>query len=206
MILGHMRDIAQNFLGEKKVHKAVVTVPAYFNDSQRQVGFIHLRGAMCGHLYVAEQPGTAVHICYHLCGSVSARMMQRCRTGIRSLLTWSVAAAHAQATKDAGAIAGLDVLRIINEPTAAAIAYGLDKKASGQTKRERNVLIFDLGGGALPDLVWPLKCLSRLLNTPHSALHHSTCILFTTAQHLCCKSGQYVCATAGKDVQRHYNS
>ena len=53
-----------------------------------------------------------------------------------------------QATKDAGAIAGLDVLRIINEPTAAAIAYGLDKKAAGETRRERNVLIFDLGGGA----------------------------------------------------------
>jgi L1 cell adhesion molecule like protein len=48
-----------------------------------------------------------------------------------------------QATKDAGAIAGLNVLRIINEPTAAAIAYGLEKK----TKGERNVLIFDLGGG-----------------------------------------------------------
>jgi L1 cell adhesion molecule like protein len=51
-----------------------------------------------------------------------------------------------QATKDAGTIAGLNVLRIINEPTAAAIAYGLDKKASGD-RRERNVLIFDLGGG-----------------------------------------------------------
>ena len=48
-----------------------------------------------------------------------------------------------QATKDAGVIAGLNVLRIINEPTAAAIAYGLDKKGSG----EKNVLIFDLGGG-----------------------------------------------------------
>ena len=48
-----------------------------------------------------------------------------------------------QATKDAGSIAGLNVLRIINEPTAAAIAYGLDKKAEG----EKNVLIFDLGGG-----------------------------------------------------------
>ena len=48
-----------------------------------------------------------------------------------------------QATKDAGTIAGLNVLRIINEPTAAAIAYGLDKKTQG----ERNVLIFDLGGG-----------------------------------------------------------
>ena len=48
-----------------------------------------------------------------------------------------------QATKDAGAIAGLEVLRIINEPTAAAIAYGLDKKSGG----ERNILIFDLGGG-----------------------------------------------------------
>jgi L1 cell adhesion molecule like protein len=53
---------------------------------------------------------------------------------------------HLQATKDAGAIAGLEVLRIINEPTAAAIAYGLDKKAAGASG-ERNVLIFDLGGG-----------------------------------------------------------
>jgi L1 cell adhesion molecule like protein len=69
------------------VKQAVVTVPAYFNDSQRQ------------------------------------------------------------ATKDAGTIAGLEVLRIINEPTAAAIAYGLDKKASGNITHERNVLIFDLGGG-----------------------------------------------------------
>merc|ERR1719230_678031 len=75
-------EIAEAFVG-KDVKDAVVTVPAYFNDSQRQ------------------------------------------------------------ATKDAGAIAGLNVLRIINEPTAAAIAYGLDKKATG----ERNILIFDLGGG-----------------------------------------------------------
>ena len=71
-----------------------------------------------------------------------------------------------QATKDAGAIAGLDVLRIINEPTAAAIAYGLDKKAAGETRRERNVLIFDLGGGARTqpqrgfDLLLPSVCLS----------------------------------------------
>merc|ERR1711988_13358 len=82
MILGKMKEIAEAFLG-KTIANAVVTVPAYFNDSQRQ------------------------------------------------------------ATKDAGAIAALNVLRIINEPTAAAIAYGLDKKAGG----ERNVLIFDLGGG-----------------------------------------------------------
>ncbi|OXC61673.1 hsp72-like protein, partial [Cryptococcus neoformans] len=75
-------ETAEAYLGGT-VSKAVVTVPAYFNDSQRQ------------------------------------------------------------ATKDAGAIAGLDVLRIINEPTAAAIAYGLDKKSEG----EKNVLIFDLGGG-----------------------------------------------------------
>ncbi|KAH7624528.1 hypothetical protein Ndes2526B_g00732 [Nannochloris sp. 'desiccata'] len=86
MVLIKMRDIAQAFVGaDKVVKKAVVTVPAYFNDSQRQ------------------------------------------------------------ATKDAGVIAGLDVMRIINEPTAAAIAYGLDKK--GQTVGEQNVLIFDLGGG-----------------------------------------------------------
>jgi len=82
MILVKMRETAEAFLG-KEVKDAVVTVPAYFNDSQRQ------------------------------------------------------------ATKDAGVIAGLNVLRIINEPTAAAIAYGLDKKGVG----ERNVLIFDLGGG-----------------------------------------------------------
>merc|ERR1711977_294426 len=82
MVLQKMKEISSNYLGEE-VKNAVVTVPAYFNDSQRQ------------------------------------------------------------ATKDVGTIAGLNVVRIINEPTAAAIAYGLDKKATG----ERNVLIFDLGGG-----------------------------------------------------------
>ncbi|CAC5402102.1 HSPA5 [Mytilus coruscus] len=81
MVLGKMRDIAEGFLG-KKVTNAVVTVPAYFNDAQRQ------------------------------------------------------------ATKDAGVIAGLNVMRIINEPTAAAIAYGLDKREG-----EKNILVFDLGGG-----------------------------------------------------------
>ncbi|ESW26864.1 hypothetical protein PHAVU_003G154800 [Phaseolus vulgaris] len=84
MVLIKMREVAEAFLGHA-VKNAVITVPAYFNDSQRQ------------------------------------------------------------ATKDAGAISGLNVLRIINEPTAAAIAYGLDKKAS--RKGEQNVLIFDLGGG-----------------------------------------------------------
>ncbi len=79
-ILMKMKEIAENYLGEK-VSQAVITVPAYFNDAQRQ------------------------------------------------------------ATKDAGRIAGLDVLRIINEPTAAALAYGLDKK-SGQT-----IAVYDLGGG-----------------------------------------------------------
>jgi len=81
MVLLKMKEIAEAYLGEK-VENAVITVPAYFNDAQRQ------------------------------------------------------------ATKDAGAISGLNVLRIINEPTAAAIAYGLDKKGG-----EKNILIFDLGGG-----------------------------------------------------------
>ena len=86
MVLVKMKEVAQAYVGaDKDVKRAVVTVPAYFNDSQRQ------------------------------------------------------------ATKDAGVIAGLDVLRIINEPTAAAIAYGLDKKSG--TTGEANVLIFDLGGG-----------------------------------------------------------
>ena len=82
MVLTRMKDTASAYLGED-VKQAVVTVPAYFNDSQRQ------------------------------------------------------------ATKDAGTIAGLDILRVINEPTAAAIAYGL----SNASDEERNILIFDLGGG-----------------------------------------------------------
>src|ERR1035438_10360286 len=80
MILQKMKDAADQFLGEK-ITQAVVTVPAYFNDSQRQ------------------------------------------------------------ATKDAGKIAGLEVLRIINEPTAASLAYGLDKK------KDEKIAVFDLGGG-----------------------------------------------------------
>jgi L1 cell adhesion molecule like protein len=81
MVLTKMKQTAEAYLGET-VTDAVITVPAYFNDSQRQ------------------------------------------------------------ATKDAGLIAGLNVLRIINEPTAAALAYGLDKKKVG----EQNVVIFDCGG------------------------------------------------------------
>merc|ERR1711935_1001309 len=81
MILVKMKEVAEQYLG-KTIKHAVVTVPAYFNDAQRQ------------------------------------------------------------ATKDAGLIAGLDVLRIINEPTAAAIAYGMDKKSG-----EKNIVVFDLGGG-----------------------------------------------------------
>merc|ERR1711973_508481 len=81
MVLTKMKEVAEAYLGKGVTH-AVVTVPAYFNDAQRQ------------------------------------------------------------ATKDAGAIAGLTVMRIINEPTAAAIAYGMDKKEG-----EKNVLVFDLGGG-----------------------------------------------------------
>ena len=80
MVLVKMKETAESFIGSK-VNDAVITVPAYFNDAQRQ------------------------------------------------------------STKDAGAIAGLNVLRIINEPTAAAIAYGIDKKS-----KEHNVLIFDMGG------------------------------------------------------------
>ena len=82
MVLTKMKEIAEAYIGEP-IKNAVITVPAYFSDNQRQ------------------------------------------------------------ATKDAGAIAGINVLRIINEPTAAAIAYGLDKKGAG----EQHVLIFDLGGG-----------------------------------------------------------
>ena len=81
MVLTKMKETAENYLGQE-VSNAVVTVPAYFNNAQRQ------------------------------------------------------------ATKDAGAIAGLNVLRIVNEPTAAAIAYGLDKKSD-----EKNILVYDLGGG-----------------------------------------------------------
>src|SRR5213079_3531729 len=80
MVLRKLKEAAEAYLGHK-VNKAVITVPAYFNDAQRQ------------------------------------------------------------ATKDAGQIAGLEVARIINEPTAAALAYGLDKK------KEEKIVVFDLGGG-----------------------------------------------------------
>ena len=80
MILGELKKVAEDYLGEK-VDRAVITVPAYFNDAQRQ------------------------------------------------------------ATKDAGEIAGLKVERIINEPTAAALAYGLEKKTNAK------IAVFDLGGG-----------------------------------------------------------
>ena len=86
-ILQKMKETAENFLGDK-VTEAVITVPAYFNDSQRQ------------------------------------------------------------ATKDAGKIAGLEVLRIINEPTAAALAYGLEKKGSG------TIAVYDLGGGTSTSRSW----------------------------------------------------
>src|SRR6202042_567175 len=79
-VLRKLKEAAEAYLGHK-VNRAVITVPAYFNDAQRQ------------------------------------------------------------ATKDAGQIAGLEVLRIINEPTAAALAYGMDKKG------QETVLVFDLGGG-----------------------------------------------------------
>ncbi|ELP91467.1 heat shock protein, putative [Entamoeba invadens IP1] len=106
MALTKMKETAEAFVGGK-VNNAIITCPAYFNDSQRQ------------------------------------------------------------ATKDAGTIAGINVLRTINEPTAAAIAYGLDKK----TEREKNVLIFDLGGGtfdvsllAIDDGVFEVKATNG--NTP----------------------------------------
>ena len=83
MVIQRLKDTTESYLGHE-LKKVVITVPAYFNDSQRQ------------------------------------------------------------ATKDAGAIAGLEVLRIINEPTAAAIAYGLDKT---EDKQEKNILVFDCGGG-----------------------------------------------------------
>ena len=95
MILQYLKSYAEDYLGEK-VEKAVITVPAYFNDAQRQ------------------------------------------------------------ATKDAGKIAGLEVERIINEPTAAALAYGIDK-----TEKEQKVLVYDLGGGtfdvSILELAEPLR-------------------------------------------------
>ena len=112
-----MKDTAEAFLG-KTVKNAVVTVPAYFNDAQRQV----MDGSIVAgqrHAFLQVRP---------LCPVQPAASAQTC-----FLL---------QATKDAGVIAGLNVVRIINEPTAAAIAYGLDKKGG-----EHNILVFDLGGG-----------------------------------------------------------
>jgi L1 cell adhesion molecule like protein len=94
MVLTKMREIAEAFL-ESSIKNAVITVPAYFNDSQRK------------------------------------------------------------ATKDAGAIAGLNVMRIINEPTAAAFAYGLQKRV--KCVEERNIFVFDLGGGTFDVSILKIK-------------------------------------------------
>ena len=121
MVLVKMKEIAEAYLGST-VSSAVITVPAYFNDSQRQVG--------------KEREDVAFIHSFRIFHIVPHRFIL-CFRGFNGV------SLHFQATKDAGTIAGLNVLRIINEPTAAAIAYGLDKKTQG----ERNVLIFDLGGG-----------------------------------------------------------
>ena len=92
MVLAKLKEIAESYAGES-ISDAVITVPAYFTDSQRE------------------------------------------------------------ATKDAAAIAGLTVLRIINEPTAAALAYGLEKKGGP----ERNVVVFDLGGGTFDVTIMKIK-------------------------------------------------
>ncbi len=98
-VLMKMKQTAEDYLGEK-VTEAVITVPAYFNDSQRQ------------------------------------------------------------ATKDAGKIAGLEVLRIINEPTAASLAYGLDKK------KDEKIAVFDLGGGLMTSRFWKSGMASLKSNRP----------------------------------------
>jgi L1 cell adhesion molecule like protein len=121
MVLVKMREVAATFLG-KEVNSAVITVPAYFNDSQRQ------------------------------------------------------------ATKDAGAIAGLNVLRIINEPTAAAIAYGLDKKKS--TRGEQNILIFDLGGGTFDVSLLSIEEGIFEVNRSPSYMHTYNHIHYTISMHL----------------------
>ncbi|KAM7287510.1 hypothetical protein ISCGN_031201 [Ixodes scapularis] len=114
MVLTKMKETAEAFLGQK-VSDAVVTVPAYFNDSQRQ------------------------------------------------------------ATKDAGVIAGLNVLRIINEPTAAALAYGLDKNLKG----EKNVLIFDLRSGRRDR---PLTCKARAVRRLRTACERAKRTLSSSAE------------------------
>ena len=145
-----VHSLTQAYIGEDKpVKKAVITCPAYFNDAQRTVsvggvgrvtvcagggaGILELTVIAQGAAQGAVHGGTA-----HTQLPTSGASTMHCCT--------HNAAPPVQATKDAGAIAGLEVLRIINEPTAAAIAYGLDKKNAGM-KHERNVLIFDLGGG-----------------------------------------------------------
>jgi len=101
-LLQKVKRDAEAFLGDK-VEKAVITVPAYFNDNQRQ------------------------------------------------------------ATKDAGTIAGLDVVRIVNEPTAACLAYGIDKKG-----RDEKIMVFDLGGGTLTSRSWTSEAASSRSSRPRA--------------------------------------
>ncbi|CAN6718491.1 unnamed protein product [Malus baccata var. baccata] len=141
MILTKMKETAEAFLG-KKIKDAVVTVPAYFNDAQRQ------------------------------------------------------------ATKDAGVIAGLNVARIINEPTAAAIAYGLDKKGG-----EKNILVFDLGGGTFDVSILTIdNGVFEVLST-NGDTHlggEKSCLLFNYLL-IHCHCGMLltsVCCSAGEDFDQ----
>ena len=118
MVLVKMKEIAGAYLG-KDVKNAVVTVPAYFNDSQRQ------------------------------------------------------------ATKDAAVIAGLNCLRIINEPTAAAIAYGLDKR-NDSNGAEKNVLIFDLGGGTFDVSLLTIEEGIFEVKATAGDTHLGGCLLYTS--------------------------
>ncbi len=128
MILTKLRTDAVAYLGEK-VTDAVITVPAYFNDSQRQATKKQLSPA-----------------------EISAMILQKLKGDAEAYLGESVTDAvitvpayfndaQRQATKNAGTIAGLNVKRIINEPTAAALAYGVDKE------NEQNIMVYDMGGG-----------------------------------------------------------
>ena len=167
-ILQKMKETAEAHLGSK-IEQAVITVPAYFNDAQRQATKDAGKIAGLEVMRIINEP-TAAALAYGLDKAkngdawvkvrdkeiappeISAQVLMKMKKTAEDYLGETVTQAvitvpayfndaQRQATKDAGKIAGLEVLRIINEPTAAALAYGLDKK-EGKT-----IAVYDLGGG-----------------------------------------------------------